>query len=659
VEKPLTDEYLQLLYSILGKIYAAHVPPTVEDYSRLVTASLKALVNFTGIAPPALLQQPPSTALFHTTEPLSAILDPDLLSYLRGPFNVQGKHLTWLFDQDHDTPYQWSQLSTFRQEEYTEDVKKAQKWAEDVWKDATLEQRALSSSPFYRYAADLFTNVTITQPFIIPKERWFEGTWIVAAQGRGKTNLLRHLILHHLKEPCCIIIMDAKASGDLVRSFDSLAMLKDRLVILSPDVEHPLAINPLDIGAKSYEFLEYIFSALLETKLTPNQSTLFRMVLRLCVLIPGATLDTFREVLQKGWKPYEPYMRQLPKREQDFFDHQFNTKGYTERRPEVVARLYTLMSNPVLDAIFQAKETKLDMFELINKPNVICIENNEEQLGEQGAEFFGRLMVSLVWSATRKRGGMKDEDKLPVYFVIDEAHYTIARDPKVAAIIEQCRAQKVGMIFSHQRIDHIKDQDVLGALNNCAIKLVNTTGEAHELAPRLQTTADFIKSQKRGQFACYVVDATDTAISLSVPKVDMGQYPRMSRAEIDALTYRMHVKYCQGTPQAPPPHNQPQDDDPDDDTAYEEHSLNPITARKGGTWSFRYRVRPDDVEFTMKSLKVPPDTKSGARFRIRGFGQFRRDGTRGDVVVTFTVMEKAQSTQVALYGVDDDPNEIG
>jgi hypothetical protein len=372
-------------------------------------------------------------------------------------------------------------------------------------------------------------------PFTFPEERWFEGTWIVAAQGRGKTNLLRHLILERLKEPCCVIIMDAKASGDLVRSFDELSMLADRLVLLNPGVEHPLAINPLDIGSHSSEFLEYIFSALLESKMTPNQSTLFRMVLRLCVLIPNATLDTFREILQIGWKPYDTFVRQLPKREQDFFDHQFSAKGYTERRPEVVARLYTLMTNPVLDAIFQATKTKLDMFELINQPNVICIENNEETLGEQGAEFFGRLMVSLVWAASRRRGQMREEDKLPVYFFIDEAHYTIARDPKVAAIIEQCRAQKIAMIFSHQRVVHIKDEDVLGALNNCAIKLANTTGEAHELAPRLQTTADFIKAQKRGQFAAYVVDATDTAVSLSVPLVDMSQYKRMSRSETDLL----------------------------------------------------------------------------------------------------------------------------
>jgi hypothetical protein len=147
---------------------------------------------------------------------------------------------------------------------------------------------------------------------------------------------------------------------------------------------------------------------------------------------------------------------------------------------------------------------------------------------------------------------MRDEDKLPVYFFIDEAHYTIARDPKVAAIIEQCRAQKVAMIFAHQRIAHIKDEDVRGALNNCAIKLVNTTGEAHDFAQRLQTTADFIKQQKRGQFACYVVDATDTAVSLTVPLVDMSQYKRMSRSESDLLMALSRQKFSQSPDERAP-----------------------------------------------------------------------------------------------------------
>jgi hypothetical protein len=42
-----------------------------------------------------------------------------------------------------------------------------------------------------------------------------------------------------------------------------------------------------------------------------------------------------------------------------------------------------------------------------------------------------------------------------------------------------------------------------------------------------------------------VVDATDTAVSLSVPLVDMSQYKRMSRNEADSLIALTRQRFSQ------------------------------------------------------------------------------------------------------------------
>ena len=72
----------------------------------------------------------------------------------------------------------------------------------------------------------------VVAPFTIEPKRWFEGTWIIAPQGRGKSNLLRNLILDKLSD-ACVIIMDAK--GDLINSFQRHAAIKERLYSRDPD----------------------------------------------------------------------------------------------------------------------------------------------------------------------------------------------------------------------------------------------------------------------------------------------------------------------------------------------------------------------------------------------------------------------------------------
>jgi molecular chaperone DnaJ len=63
------------------------------------------------------------------------------------------------------------------------------------------------------------------------------------------------------------------------------------------------------------------------------------------------------------------------------------------------------------------------------------------------------------------------------------------------------------------------------------------------------------------------------------------------------------------------------------------------------------------------TLKVPPGTHSGRTFRVRGKGAPRRDGTRGDLLVTAEVaiphnLSSAARDAVAAYAAateDHDP----
>jgi hypothetical protein len=676
--KSLNKEYLAQILTIYKKVFSdcfTKVDGFPTGYAGLLKAAVKGLSDFTKSLPIECLENSDASAIFYTTHQLDSLIP----SYhpLTAPFTDNALRALNLFSIVDNCPYFYTdeykprypdddaseeEVRRYRaqDERYERALNKARSKAFDELSDF---ESAFTTTPLWNHRNELVPTQTILKPLNIPNERWFEGTWVVAAQGRGKTNLLRHLALS-LPEDACFIFMDAK--GELIDSISHFREYRDRLVLLEPNSEYPLAINPLDIGGHSVELLEYIFSALLETKMTPNQSTLFRLVLLLCGQIPNATLETFRDIMQHGWKKYEKEMRSLKKRDQDFFEFEWDSKLYKERRPEVLSRLRTLMASPSLDEILSAPTTKLDMGRLMDAGKIICINNNYEMLGEQGSEFFSRLFIALVWAAARRRIKLPEHQKRPVYFFIDEAHYAIARDPHVATILDQCRAQKIAMIFAHQRVDQIKDDDVKSALTNCAIKFANSSGDAFELAVRLggDTKPEFIRAQKRGQFACYVLDTTETAVSVSVPKIDIAHYPKMTEADFRSVQARSRARFCQNytdspadedddpatRPSSPPP--------PQDDTLYWDITISPKKALQGGLHPLQIFANTTGMKKSI-NVTIPPATKDGARFRLKGAGNFRPGGLRGDIVLTIRVPTLAQHSQVTIFGNIDDPDEIG
>ncbi len=93
-------------------------------------------------------------------------------------------------------------------------------------------------------------------PFSIPDKARFEHGWILAPQGTGKTQLIQFLVSEDLKrverDEASIVIMDSQ--GDLIKEVSRLKefakgeALHDKLVLLEPDPDYPLALNIFDMG---------------------------------------------------------------------------------------------------------------------------------------------------------------------------------------------------------------------------------------------------------------------------------------------------------------------------------------------------------------------------------------------------------------------------
>jgi hypothetical protein len=399
----------------------------------------------------------------------------------------------------------------------------------------------LHDTPFH---ALLCTNV----PFTIPEATRFSGTWIVAPPNRGKTNLLLHQFEEDVKKNASIILMDSK--GDLINPIRELESIRDRLVILEPSQEFPLALNPLDLGASTthtVEFIEYVFRSLLDSTPTPLQGTLFRAVLLALKPKPDANFSDFRKILVDGWKPYEPYIRKLDEEDQDFFfKGEYDSKTYSETKAQLLWRIRDLTTRiPILRASFRAPRTLIDIGTLMDAGKIIILDVRKQLLGDSGCEFLGRLYIAMVRAAADQRSRRAEKDKLPCYFYIDEAHTIIREDEKLAGILQECRSQKIAMVLAHQAISQISSATTLAALSDCAIRMANSDEETAQLAPRLRTTPEALRSLPIGSFATFVRDTTITgAVTLRIPLAGVLKAPRMTKEAQDALTARMRANYA-------------------------------------------------------------------------------------------------------------------
>ncbi|MGH7714439.1 MAG: type IV secretory system conjugative DNA transfer family protein, partial [Vulcanimicrobiaceae bacterium] len=420
-------------------------------------------------------------------------------------------------------------------------------------------------------------------PFSLPDEQRFAGHWIIAPPGRGKTTLLHAMVADDLTKDASIVLMDSK--GDLIEAFRDVKEIEDRLVLIDPDPQHPISINPLDIPrteiGHAIDLLEYLFASLLEFKMTPTQTMLFRSVLRLIVTeIPNPTLDIFRDLLGNGTKKYEQYVEKLSPDLRDFFRNDYNDVNFSARRREVLQRLRLLLDNDTMNAMLLSVRTRFVIDDALDTGKVVIINNSKSRLGEQGAEFFGRFFIAQILAAAQRRSSRKQSDKKPVYFYIDEAHNVIGRDERIPTILDECRSQKIALILAHQRTNQITSPNVRSALENCAIRFANSDDEARSLSYSLRTSPDFLQSFGQGRFAAYVRDVTKSAIAIEVTKPDLAKYERLSAAEQVQLKARMEQQYGRQSAAAAEP-SKP-DAKPDPKKAAEPEADEPTVATDPG-----------------------------------------------------------------------------
>jgi hypothetical protein len=205
--------------------------------------------------------------------------------------------------------------------------------------------------------------------------------WIVAGSGAGKTNALQYLIARDLQRAargeCSVVVLDSQRQ--LIETLSTLKLfapgqpLDGKLCLLdAADVEFPIAVNLFDMKLdriagmsmldreklmnSALEMYDFIIGSLLQSEMTSRQSTFFRFVTRALFAIPGATVHTFRDLLQNGPQKYQSAIDSLDPTSRDFFATDFNNQQFKQTKDQVVARLYAVLGNATFVRMFSTQE---------------------------------------------------------------------------------------------------------------------------------------------------------------------------------------------------------------------------------------------------------------------------------------------------------------
>ena len=260
------------------------------------------------------------------------------------------------------------------------------------------------------------------------------------------------------------------------------------------DIEYPVQLNLFSIGKERLNFYsmlererllnstiklyDFVLSALLGSEMTARQGTLFRFATQLMMVIPDATIHTFRELMQPGgYDKYRPYIEKLDRPPGSFLKHNSPARYLNRPNDRWSLVLFTICENRTFRRLFTHPKSKLDLFTEMNAGKVILINTAKDLLRQQGTEVFRRFFLALIGQAAQERATLKDKSRSTATSTSARLHRS---DSNFTLILEQARRQN-SRIVAHQYLSQLSAKTLDSLYANTSIKYAGGVSETKHL----------------------------------------------------------------------------------------------------------------------------------------------------------------------------------
>jgi hypothetical protein len=148
----------------------------------------------------------------------------------------------------------------------------------------------------------------------------------------------------------------------------------------------------------------------------------------------------------------------------------------------VRSRLYTVLSDPVIDRLFCAGAPTLNISELLNKGSMLFIATRKADLSEDGARLIGNFFMAVTHRTCQERVRQKERHRKPTYFFYDEFQNALTGDGSngynrlLCSMLDENRKFKLSVHLATTRFGVLSRAMANAMLSCCEIKVVGKMG---------------------------------------------------------------------------------------------------------------------------------------------------------------------------------------
>jgi hypothetical protein len=328
-------------------------------------------------------------------------------------------------------------------------------------------------------------------------------TYIIGGSGSGKSEFLKHFILHDISCKHGSLVIDPH--GDLVKDLSKLSANKAEIIYISPEfgnIHLYPKFNPFEheyhkkspmekqsfISVKSQELIN-AFEVVMGTEFSQNMRRIIFNCLQVLLNTEGMNLNDMLKFLRPSTsQPYEKLAKDhYNENVRLFFAHDFNLKTLSVTKQSVLTRFENAMANYHLFQIFDCKKSSFDLKKLLDKGKCILINASQGVLGEHGSKILGSFLVSEITTHALQRASIPAHRRRPLMIYIDECQNFLTE--RMDKILAEARKYSLHLTLANQFLSQIENT----RLRNSILANTNIKCCGHTSAKDMETMSKEMK----------------------------------------------------------------------------------------------------------------------------------------------------------------------
>ncbi|HOX21417.1 MAG TPA: type IV secretion system DNA-binding domain-containing protein [Candidatus Paceibacterota bacterium] len=307
--------------------------------------------------------------------------------------------------------------------------------------------------------------------------------YAIGKTGMGKTVMLENMAIDDIRAGRGLAFIDPHGeSAQRLLSFVPKERLNDVIYFCPPDLNFPIAFNPLEAISEEHHHL--VASSILEIfkKIWPDVwSARMEYILNNCLMAlleysDSTLLDIMRLLTDNDFRKKivdslkDPVVKNFWVNEYARYNERFQTEAIAP----IQNKVGQFLTNPLIRNIIGQKKSSFDIRKAMDEGKILIVNISKGLMGESNSALLGAMMVTKIEQAAMSRADVPESERPDFFLYVDEFQ-TFATE-SFANILSEARKYHLSLIISHQYIAQLPEPVKFAIFGNVGTFVVFRVG---------------------------------------------------------------------------------------------------------------------------------------------------------------------------------------